>query len=111
MDVIYALASGVAVVPAGAAPLPRQVPPPLPQALALRRRQHNPPDPDQRLQAAATHGGRRQVERDGHARHRHAGAGSPFLDPGRSPPPFLVVKESSFCGRLCSSSPLVWWVT
>jgi hypothetical protein len=66
---IYAITSGAAVVPAGAAPLARQVPPPLPQEAPLLR----PEDPERHLQIAAAHGGGRQVERDGHARHRHAG--------------------------------------
>jgi hypothetical protein len=68
---IYAITSGAAVVPAGTAPLFRQVPLPLPEApLVLRRqRRHRPKAP---RQIEAEHGGR-QVERDGHARYRHAG--------------------------------------
>ena len=69
---IYAITSGAAVVPAGTGPLVRQVPLPLPEApLVLRRRQRRH-RPEGACQIAADHGGR-QVERDGHARHRHAG--------------------------------------
>lgn len=71
---MYAITSGAAVVLAGTSPILRQVSPPLPQAaLVLRHRRR--PRLEGTNQIAASHGaGGGQVERDGHARHRHAGS-------------------------------------